>query len=355
MSSSRRRKPPNPDGSIGAELALMALLMTIESSRPEGQRLFDDRFSRNLLPVLWRVLLLPGLYHVLIAAVERRSPGTLGSLLCRTRYIDDALVSSLRTGTRQVAVLGAGFDTRPYHIPGIDRIRVFEVDLPAVQYLKWERLQKTFGLVPPHVTLVPANLNERRLAREMKAAGFRPDAKAFFIWEDAMQYHAAAAVESVFDYVSQAADGSRMAFTYIDSEAISGASHTEASQQLTSAARRSGTPRFFGLDPAGLREYLAQRGLLLIEEVGAPDYQGRYLEPLDRRMSIVEGERVVLAQVSGTLREQEVQKDALFKIEKARCLPDPGGSDPQRVRGGRASSHRNANVRRADKRRGLCR
>jgi hypothetical protein len=44
-------------------------------------------------------------------------------------------------------------------------------------------------------------------------------------------------------------------------------------------------------------DYLAQRGLTLVEEAWAPDYQARYLAPRGRRMAVYEGERVVLVRV----------------------------------------------------------
>jgi hypothetical protein len=39
---------------------ILASLRAIESYQPEQERLFDDRFSRALLPGLWKVCLLPG-------------------------------------------------------------------------------------------------------------------------------------------------------------------------------------------------------------------------------------------------------------------------------------------------------
>jgi O-methyltransferase involved in polyketide biosynthesis len=64
-----------------------------------------------------------------------------------------------------------------------------------------------------------------------------------------------------------------------------------------SAVDRGGTPWVLGLAPSGLAEYLAQRGLELVEEVWARDLRTRYLMPRGRQMNIFEGERVVLARI----------------------------------------------------------
>ena len=57
----------------------------------------------------------------------------------------------------------------------------------------------------------------------------------------------------------------------------------------------------FGLDPVELGQYLADCGLKLIDDVGAAEYQERYLVPLGREMSVFEGERVAFAEVKRPL------------------------------------------------------
>jgi methyltransferase (TIGR00027 family) len=58
----------------------------------------------------------------------------------RTRFAEDALASAVERGVRQVVVLGAGLDTFAYRNPFGDRLRIFEVDHPATQAWKRQRL-----------------------------------------------------------------------------------------------------------------------------------------------------------------------------------------------------------------------
>jgi methyltransferase (TIGR00027 family) len=143
---------------IGESFAGVATSATrvVELYTPEEKRLFDDHLALELLPPVWQVLFrflyLPGLRHLLLSLRERRMPGTLGAILCRTRYLDDVLRRSLEQGLEQLVILGAGFDTRAYRIANVDQLQVFELDLPGSVKLKQIRLEKVLGAVPEHVT-----------------------------------------------------------------------------------------------------------------------------------------------------------------------------------------------------------
>lgn len=193
-----------------------------------------------------------------------------------------------------------GFDSRAYRISGVDQARVFEVDLPSVQRLKQERLERVLGALPAHVTLIPVDFDRAELEEAMAAAGLRSGVKTFYIWEGVTQYITAEAVDTTFRYVCRVAgEGSEIVFTYIQRGIVDGSQRSQVDERIVAFAQRVGAPWIFGIDPAEIQEYLAARGLELIEEVGASEYRARYLEPLGRRMDIFEGERVALARIVG--------------------------------------------------------
>lgn len=296
-----------PDSASKSALAAAAV-RAIESYHPEEERLFEDRFAHRFLPPVWRgiieLLRLPGLGAAVLAMRERQFPGVMGNLFCRTRFIDDALRDALGKGLDQVVILGAGFDSRAYRIPGMDQTRVFEVDHLAPQAQKQARLKRMLSTLPWHVTFVPIDFDRQKLEDALAAAGFHTGARTFFIWEGVTQYITAEAVDATFRYVSRAAvTGSEIVFTYIHRGIVDGSARSAADQKIVSAVQRSGMPWVFGLDPTELAQYLAARGLVLVEHVGASEYRIRYLDPLGRQMNVFEGERVVLAQIAGTLNE----------------------------------------------------
>ena len=271
--------------------------------QPHAQRLFDDPLAYRLLPFGWRLFLrlayLPGLRQLLLAVRERRMPGSLGGILCRTRYIDDVLKRSLAQGLDQVVILGAGFDTRAYRIDGMDNVRVFEVDLPGWRQEKKTRLEKVLGAVPENVTLVGIDFDRQDLGDALSAAGFHTSERTLFIWEGVTQYLTADAVSSTLAFVSDVSGAeSSIVFTYVRRGIVDGSDRPEWMGALLSFASKVGSPMTFGLDRAELAGYLVERDLTLVEDVGAADYQARYLQPVGRKLSVFDGERAAVATVA---------------------------------------------------------
>jgi methyltransferase (TIGR00027 family) len=284
---------------FGIGLALATAVRAIEVYRPERERIYDARFDYALLPAFWRWLMLPGVRHGLSALLERTGMGTPGMLWCRTRFIDDALANALEAGVQQVVCLGAGFDTRAYRLPGVERTRFFELDLPEPQSLKREHLQKRIGSLPAHVTFVPIDFNRQSMTDELAAAGYHPGVRTFFIWEGVTQYITAEAVDATLEFATSAAPGSEIAFTYIDRGIIDGSNWSKIDQRIMSRVQRRGMPWVFGLDPTEVEEWFEGRGFRLVDHAGATDYRARYLAPVGRQATIYEGERMVLAEVVG--------------------------------------------------------
>ncbi len=279
-----------------------AATKVIEMYCPEDQRLFDDPLAYRLLPFGWRLLLrlayLPGLRSAVLALRERRMPGSLGGILCRTRHIDDVLQSMLAEGLDQVVILGAGFDTRAYRIAGMDRVRVFEVDLPGARRAKQSRLESVLGGVPQHVVLVGTDLDREDLGQVLSASGFCSGQRTLFIWEGVTQYISAEAVSGTLEFVSGVSGAqSSIVFTYVRRGIIDGTDRPEWMGSFLALAGRLGSPMIFGLDQAELGPYLSQRGLNLVDDVGAADYQDLYLKPVGRELDVFDGERVAFARV----------------------------------------------------------
>lgn len=291
-------------GNVSASRLWMgtAVLRGAESLRPPEDRLFHDPVSLALLPWGWRLFLRGlqalGLTDRVLQLRERRFPGVVGNLLCRTRAIDDILWDQLAEGLDQVALLGAGFDTRAYRTPGIEGVKVFEVDKPETQADKRKRLKKALGDPPEHVRFVPVDFRNQDLGQRMVEAGFQRGVRTFFIWEGVTQYLDPDAVDSVCRWVAGSGGaGSALVFTYIKEGVILGPGRSSGDESLMKLAEKNGAPWIFGIDPSGLGAFLSRRGFHLVKELGSETYLDRYLRPAGRELAALEAERVALAEL----------------------------------------------------------
>jgi methyltransferase (TIGR00027 family) len=273
-------------------------LRALEAFQPPDMRIYDASFDYSILPLFWRGLMLPGIRHVLVYLLQRSAMGTSGMLLCRTRFIDEALILALQAHCQQVVCMGAGYDTRAYRISGIETARVFELDLPISQQLKRNHFQKVLGSLPKHVTFVPIDFNRQSISLELPAAGFDSDHKAFFIWEGVTQYITAEAVDDTLKFVSGSAPGSQVAFTYIERGIVDGSARSADDQRIMSRVERRGMPWIFGLESSELDAWLARRGLKLSDQADASEYCKRYVSPIGRQMQIYAGEKMALAEIA---------------------------------------------------------
>src|SRR5215471_12009912 len=141
---------------------------------------------------------------------NREVAGMSNLMLVRTRFVDEQLQRAIDEGATQVVILGAGFDTRAYRFAGILRDKsVFEVDYRSTQELKKRRLQSALESVPSFVHFTEIDFKVDSLKDVLARAGYRPDKKAFFIWEGVSFYLSEDAVRATLTTIaSYSAPGS---------------------------------------------------------------------------------------------------------------------------------------------------
>jgi methyltransferase (TIGR00027 family) len=277
-----------------------ALFRALESSRPAGRRIFDDPLARSFLTpplsLVGRLAGVPGLQELLPWIIDYRWPGVRSSVVARTRLIDDAIAASLGR-IDQLVILGAGFDSRAYRMPGLRRITVFEVDHPDTQTTKRRVLGRVLATPPEHVRFVAIDFQTRDLASAMAEAGYRESARTFILWEGVTNYLTEAAVDATLRWCSRASPGSLVLFTYVHRDVLTRPHVFVGTKNLFASLEKAGERLTFGLEPTELPEFLAERGLSLESDVGAAEYRERYFGERARRMRGHEFYRVALARV----------------------------------------------------------
>jgi methyltransferase (TIGR00027 family) len=216
-------------------------------------------------------------HEVIPWIIDHWWPGARTSGVARTRFIDDVLVQALHDGVQQVVILGAGFDCRAYRLPGMDRVRVIEVDHPDTQEAKRERLQQLVGNRLNHVQFVAVDFNREYLEDVLKVSAFDPICQTFFLWEGVTNYLTAPAVDATFRALRGLAEASLVLFTYVHKDVLAVPGVFEGTDNLNKTLQRAGEHWTFGLDPSELPDYLEHRGFRLVEDIGAAEYRARYM------------------------------------------------------------------------------
>jgi methyltransferase (TIGR00027 family) len=275
-----------------------AICRLIEQYQPTETRLFVDPVVHDLVGAPVRALMqIAFMRDLTLKQMDAITAGIYGAQVCRTRYIDEAVEAALAEGVGQLVILGAGYDTRPYRLPALEQVNVFEVDLPTVQADKKKKVQQHLGHPSAQVVFVPVDFDTQTLETALAGSTFDSARPAVFVWEGVTQYLSEAAVRQTLGFVGRAAPGSLIVFTYVLKSIIERRSNIAgADQMLDTVAKQS--PWIFGLEPASLRAYLEPLNLSLVADVGNADYQAKYLRPLKRELSVFEGERVAQATVT---------------------------------------------------------
>jgi methyltransferase (TIGR00027 family) len=197
--------------------------------------------------------------------------------VARTRLIDD-LVTTVAPTVAQVVVLGAGFDTRAHRLDALRATAVFEVDHPATQARKR-------ALVPrSSVRYVPVDLATDDLDPELDAAGFDAWLPTLVVWEGVSNYLDEASVDATLRWCGKLSAGSHLVFTYVDDAVLSDPGRFHRADRVLASSRRAGEPVTFGMAPAAVPAYLADRGLTLLDDVGAADYRVAHYGPAALRI-----------------------------------------------------------------------
>ena len=193
------------------------------------------------------------------------APGAAAFILLRERYIDDFLKAQLIEGLEQVVILGAGYDTRAYRIPGIEKTHVFEVDESATQNRKKELLIKVVDPIPSFVSFVPVNFNRESPGERLKNEGYNEKAKTLFIWQGVTYFLTKEGIENTLSFISEhSGPGSTVIFDYMYNEILLDESRADV-KSLHRAAQVSGESYVFGIDQGDIGSFLNQRGFIDVQ------------------------------------------------------------------------------------------
>jgi methyltransferase (TIGR00027 family) len=213
-------------------------------------------------------------------ASELQSPGSRGlraHLVLRSRFAEDQLAAAVERGVRQLVILGAGLDTFAYRQPAwAHDLRIVEVDQPATQAAKRERLAGAAIEIPTNVTLAPVDFEATPLRQVLETNGLDLASPVFFSWLGVTMYLTESAVDAVLRTVAGLARGSEIVFTFSQPPAADDEPADGYTPLLAEAAAAMGEPWLTYFDVPVLDAKLRGLGFSNVEFLTQEAAHGRY-------------------------------------------------------------------------------
>lgn len=184
----------------------------------------------------------------------------------RTVAIDDAVSE---WPAAQVVILGAGLDGRAWRMPGLATVDVFEVDHPASQRDKRDRVGELSPLARS-LRFVPVDFTGDDLDEALASAGHEASTATTWICEGVVPYLTPAEVEATARVVGgRSAPGSRLVVNY-QAPALSARIGRRLAGLLATLALRADPlahePQRSAWTPAAMRDLLAGQGFAVARD-----------------------------------------------------------------------------------------
>ena len=237
----------------------------------DNPRVFDDPFAVRLLSQEAQARLTERSPVIPEAAARYMR----AFMVARARFAEDELARAVGRGASQFVVLGAGLDTFGYRNP-YPRLHVFEVDFPATQAWKRERLAAAAIAVPDSLTFAPVDFEKQTLREGLREGGFDPVKITFFSWLGVVMYLTHEAATSTLKFIAGTPPGGGVVFDYSVPRESLNFWQKLAFDRLTARVERAGEPFRLFFDPAKLAEWLREIGFRTLEDLNSDAINERF-------------------------------------------------------------------------------
>lgn len=274
--STNRTREGEPSKTAEVVAAVRAL-HTVTCPNP----VFEDPLAVHFAGPQWRMVIRnPFLRWVTVKKVLARSAAIMPFILLRARFGEDQLPRAMAHGIKQYVILGAGYDTFALrHDDLLDQITVYEVDHPATQTEKLQRMEEARLPHPRNTRYVSADLETESLLDALDTAGFRLDQPAVVAWFGVTCYLTRQAIEGVLSTVSQSmAPGSSVMFDYLAQVTAVDPTWKAVYVSAGRFTATRGEPWISSFNPAQMPSYLEQMGFSEVLHL-APDQVEEELLP----------------------------------------------------------------------------
>ncbi len=200
------------------------------------------------------------------------------SIVARARFIEDLVVEQVGRGVDQYVLLGAGLDSFAQRRPEIaSRLRVFEIDQPASQRWKHDRLIELGFGIPDWLRFVPVDFEAGASWRDaLVNAGFDASRPAIVASTGVSMYLTKDTNAATLREVAAFAPGSTLAMTFLLPLELTDGEMRPGLEMAKKGAQASGTPFISFFTPAEILALARKAGFREAEHVSAATLTERY-------------------------------------------------------------------------------
>jgi methyltransferase (TIGR00027 family) len=253
--------------------AFTAMLRAVHQLIDDEPRILDDPIAVRLVDDTTRE-------YIAARSAALLSPALMiprAAVLLRSRYAEDLLAQALEQDVGQFVILGAGLDTIAFRQPAFARgLEIYEVDHPATQVWKRERLAASGVVVPDNLHWVPIDFEQQTLAAGLRDAGFDALRPAFFSWLGMTQYLTLPAIDTTLKVVAALPSPSTIILSFMLPDIDLPSEEAATARAVADDAARTGEPWLTRVSPQDLAGRLSQLGFRQVVHLTPQEANARY-------------------------------------------------------------------------------
>jgi methyltransferase (TIGR00027 family) len=244
----------------------------------ERPPVFDDTWAIRLLSprTRWTVRI-PALYKRLRAPGQAPSEGLFAFALVSFRLTDELVEAAVQRGVGQYLVLSAGMDSFGLRRSDLrPPLRVYELDHPAPQAIKRQRIERATRRWPEGLELVPIDFETTSIEDALAASTFDRTQPAVASWLNSIAYLSEAATTASLQGLARVlAPGSQLIFNYPPDVPLTDEQRTALSALKANVAKR-GEPFRDRYAPERMVEIVQDAGFVVEQHLTEADAAARF-------------------------------------------------------------------------------
>ncbi|MBI1772775.1 MAG: class I SAM-dependent methyltransferase [Burkholderiales bacterium] len=241
-----------------------------------GQRLLRASHPRlsSLIAHHW--------FRTLAYAAEKITlPGNLLHYVLRKKTIREFVSLSIAAGTRQIVLIGAGYDTLCMELAEQQAgLKLIEIDHPATQAVKRTAVGTSHT---NHIHYIAAELGKQSLAEVLgNCKDFDANLKTLFISEGLLMYLTTSDIARLLQQMKMAANNASLIFTWMEIQANGQPNFRPASKLIDFFLKKKAEPFLSGMAQDQVSTFLQQHGFNLedLKESTAAAQQASQRKPI---------------------------------------------------------------------------